>query len=207
MSRWHPGWEDDEEQDLEPQRPPAEPQVWIDTLLEDPELAAFPEASPAYEQLTRWYEEHESEHDCLGEAISQTPPGHFNASRPEFLCDWRSDEEVIEAAGLPSRTEITDQQRLEYLDKQAKRYFEEEIDMDSDAVPACAVLPIQSSDGREAVLGFGIRGGPGTITTWYGIFSSLRQFRGWMRNEGYLTCYADYKALGRSILRHWGAEL
>jgi hypothetical protein len=113
-----------------------------------------------------------------------------------------SDDELRDRRGWSDQRKVTDADRMaeiRYLVRQAVTTTDAEQELFM-----CGGLPIRSTAGREAVLGFGYyEWAFGPDYTWFGVFNDDEEFRDWMRRSDWCTGVNDLKRLGDSALQMW----
>jgi hypothetical protein len=165
-------------------------------LLDAPELKPLTEFCEAEQLPQDWWEL-----NGYGEALM---PG-----REVFLAQsWPDIAENFTDDALRDRREWSDARKVTDVDRMAEiRYLVRQAVTTIDAEQAwfmCGGLPIRSTGGREAVLGFGyFESGFGPDCTWFGVFDDDEEFRDWMRRSEWCTGMADLKALGDRALEMW----
>ena len=126
----------------------------------------------------------------------------FLAKRWNDIAANFSDDELRNRRGWSDRRKVTDVDRMAEI-----RYRVRQAVTTTDAEQEwfmCGGLPIRSTAGRDAVLGFGYyEWAFGPDYTWFGVFDDDEEFRDWMRRSDWCTGVGDLKALGDRVLGLW----
>jgi hypothetical protein len=158
-------------------------------------------AHPSLHFVASWCEVHSEE---AGLYTGETGDS-FTAVHPDAEKDSFSDDQLRNRLDLADDAPVSDSQRVEYM----RRYLTAILDgetMDADVHPTGCTIRLRSTKGREACLGYEIRGYSfsGVEVTWLGVFSSESALREHFKSRGFLTSMEECDALDdRILLAFW----
>lgn len=113
-----------------------------------------------------------------------------------------NDAELRDRRGWSDRRKVTDADRMAEI-RYRVRQAVTTADVDQEWF-MCGGLPIRTTAGRDAVLGFGYyEWAFGPDYTWFGVFDDDEEFRDWMRRSDWCTGLNDLRVLGPSALDMW----
>jgi hypothetical protein len=120
--------------------------------------------------------------------------------REAFFGDNLRDE-----ANLSDDAAITDTERILFMRRVLIGVFEEGMG-DADHEFSCSAVPLRSTSGHTAVLGYGVTGYSftGVETRWFGLFTDTNAFRQSLIQLGWMTGIAEFDGLSSaSKLELW----
>jgi hypothetical protein len=172
-------------------------QKHVDRLLKDFDHTDQLRAHPSFHFVASWCEVHSEE---AGLHTGETGDS-FTAVHPETEADSFSDDELRDHLNLPDETTISDSQRVEYMRRHLAAILDGET-MDADVHPTGCTIRLRSTKGREACLGYEIRGYSfsGVEVTWLGVFASETALRENFKSRGFLTSIEECNALDDQFL-------
>ncbi len=105
----------------------------------------------------------------------------------EALGPW-SDDDLRASEGLEETEEITDEQRVSFVQDQLR----DDLNwgrIDCDIHPSFFTVSLESSSGREICLGVSVSGYSmtGVVTTVHGLFKDGEEFDAWLASNGFLA--------------------
>jgi hypothetical protein len=155
------------------------------------------ENHPSFHFVTSWCEAHPEEAALYtGEAGDS-----FIAVHPSGEQDVFTDDDLRKHLSLPDRAVITNDMRLSYIHDHLEKILDGQT-TDTDVHPVGCTIRMRSTKGREAFLGYELRGYSfsGVQLTWLGVFEGIDDLRTAFRARGFVTSVEECRALDPASL-------
>ena len=147
---------------------------------------------PSFHFVTSWCEVHWEESGLYTSELGDA----FTAVHPEKEQDSFLDDELRDRLDMSDDAPVNDDMRLDYMRRHFSSIFSFDK-IDADAHPTACTIRVRSTKGREAYLGYEIRGYSfsGVHVTWFGVFESCDALRANFRSRGFVTSAEECDAL------------
>jgi hypothetical protein len=182
-------------------KPTAGVQKHVDRLLRLYDGSDRLNAHPSFHFVTSWCEVHPDEAGLY----SGDTGASFIAVNPAGEKDLFTDDELREHLSLSEATPIRNDMRVSYVLRHLEKILEG-VSMDADVHPTGCTIRLLSTKGREAFLGYELRGYSfsGVQLTWFGVFDGIDDLRADFQRRGFVTSVEECRALDpRSLLALW----
>jgi hypothetical protein len=170
----------------------------VDALVAAAQKGVAPPLPESFARVTAWCEADDDESGVLQGADGGE--GSYVVWRGHTLPRCSDDE----WADNIDPEDVTDDDRIGHIMITLRGVFEGDF---ADDYPMAASIPIRSTLGKEACLGYVLSGGGymgGLAVTWSGAYRSERAFLAALRREGALISLRDAKRLSRGeLLEFW----
>jgi hypothetical protein len=178
-------------------------QKHVDRLLRLYDGSQRLDAHPSFHFVTSWCEAHPDEAGLYSDETGDS----FIAVDPAGEGDEFVDDEGRDRLSLSDDAPVTDAQRVSHIRSHLERILDGDA-MDADVHPTGCTIRIRSTKGREAFLGYELRGYSfsGVEVAWLGLFDGIDDLRAFFRRRGFLTSVEDSRALDDQALLGWWQE-